>query len=535
MTRLRPEAECGPRRFQGPPGALLHQALGGTIFFRHLEDLPARVQARLASLLREREFVENPRGEARLFPLRPIAAVEPDFQARLDDRRVRLDLQRRFAEFSIAVLPSRRHARARRRRASRNHPAGYTVLVRVRLRASLLLSVLLLAALPEAVLTQSPLYDGWADARWRFGPLAVTPRVELRNLGWDSNVFNEEADPKRDFTATLAAPIDWWLRFGRGRIHGVNTLESVYFGKYVSQRGFNQRHDLTLFFPLNRVQPYAGGTYLSTHDRPDFEINARIRHREAAVTGGAVVRLASRLAVDLGARQTTYRYDEDDDFGAVYSSLFDRRRASYGAQFRYRLTPLTTLTLLADSVHERYRQTRERNHDGFRLLPGVELGRHALVTGRAQVGYRRLNSTSAEMPDFSGLVADAELSYVFGGSLRAALGFSRDILFSYWVDQPFYIQSGFNASLTRQVSGPWDVQARLARYSLDYQQAARAGLGAAAPRVDRYNSWGGGIGYRVGRDIRVGFNLDSVRRDSVVENLDYRGVRGGMAVTYVLR
>ncbi|HOQ59265.1 MAG TPA: hypothetical protein PKZ08_01465, partial [Vicinamibacterales bacterium] len=70
---------------------------------------------------------------------------------------------------------------------------------------------------------------------------------------------------------------------------------------------------------------------------------------------------------------------------------------------------------------------------------------------------------------------------------------------------------------------------------LDYQQAARAGLGAAAPRVDRYNSWGGGIGYRVGRDIRVGFNLDSVRRDSVVENLDYRGVRGGMAVTYVLR
>lgn len=85
------------------PGALLHQALGGTIFFRHLEDLPARVQARLASLLRDREFVESPRGEALPFPVRPIAAVEPDFQARLDDRQVRQDLQRRVAELRIAV------------------------------------------------------------------------------------------------------------------------------------------------------------------------------------------------------------------------------------------------------------------------------------------------------------------------------------------------------------------------------------------------------------------------------------------------
>lgn len=417
----------------------------------------------------------------------------------------------------------------------RSWPAGYTVTVRSRLRASLLLSGLLLLAPLTAARAQSPLVDGWADARWRFGPLAVTPRIELRNFGWDSNVFNEPSDPKQDFTATLASPIDWWLRFGRGRLHGVNTFEGVYFGKYASQRGFNQRHDLTLFFPLNRVQPYAGGTYLSTHDRPDFEINARIRHREATVNAGAVFRIASELAVDVRAGQTTYRYDENQALGSLYSSLFDRRRASYGAQLRYRLTPLTTLTLLADSVHERYTQTRERNHDGFRVLPGVELGRYALITGRAQVGYRRLDSTSPEMPDFSGLVADAELSYVFRGSLRAALGFSRDILFSYWVDQPFYIQSGFNASLARQVSGPWDVEARVAWYSLDYQQAERTGPGPAVPRVDRYNSWGGGVGYRIGRDIRLGFNLDAVRRDSAVENLDFRGVRGGMAVTYVLR
>jgi len=417
----------------------------------------------------------------------------------------------------------------------RGRCAGYTVIVRARLRPLLLTAVFLALGAPLAAQAQSALVDGWADARWRFGPLAVTPKVELRNLGWDTNVFNEAKDPKQDVTATLAAPIDWWLRFGRGRLHGVNTFEGVYFSKYIDQRGFNQRHDLTLLVPLNRVQPYAGGTYFSTNDRPGFEINARIRHGETGAHAGVVIRVASRLAVDASVRQTVYRYEKDAELGSFYAALFDRRSEIYGAQFRYRLTSLTTVTLQADRVKERYTQARERNHDGFRILPGIEFGRHALITGWARVGYRRLNSIDPAMPDFSGLVADSELSYVFGGSARAALGFSREILFSYEVDRPFYVQSGMTASLTRQVAGPWDVQGRMSWYTLNYRQADALDGGAAPGRVDRYNSWGGGIGYRVGRDIRVSFNLDSIRRNSVLESLDYRGVRGGMAVTYVLR
>jgi hypothetical protein len=63
--------------------------------------------------------------------------------------------------------------------------------------------------------------DGWDAAKWRFGPLAVTPKVELKNLGWDSNVFNESENPKSDFTATADVPIDWWLRFALSRL-GIN-------------------------------------------------------------------------------------------------------------------------------------------------------------------------------------------------------------------------------------------------------------------------------------------------------------------------
>ena len=154
--------------------------------------------------------------------------------------------------------------------------------------------------------------DQWESGKWRFGPLAVTPKVELKNLGWDSNVFTETENPKSDFTTTVGAPIDWWLRFGRGRLHGVDYFEGVYFATYGSQSGFNQRHELTLLLPLNRVTPYAGGSYFSTNDRPGYEINARIRHTETGASGGIVVRLSSRLSVDISGRETTYRYQDDE-------------------------------------------------------------------------------------------------------------------------------------------------------------------------------------------------------------------------------
>jgi two-component system nitrogen regulation response regulator NtrX len=92
------------------PGSLLHAARGGTMVFRNLDELPVRVQARLATLFRDREFKTRPNGGVQLFPVRPVAVVEPPFPALVDEGRVRPDLYRRFAEFQIQV-PSLRERR----------------------------------------------------------------------------------------------------------------------------------------------------------------------------------------------------------------------------------------------------------------------------------------------------------------------------------------------------------------------------------------------------------------------------------------
>ena len=138
---------------------------------------------------------------------------------------------------------------------------------------------------------------------------------------------------------------------------------------------------------------------------------------------------------------------------------------------------------------------------------------------------------SPESPDFSGLVGSADLSYVFQGMTRFGIGVSRDIQNSFELSEPFYVQSGFGVSATQALLARWDATARAGRYSLAYQRTDSAGS-TETGRVDHYTTWGGGVGYRLGVDTRLGLNLDSFRRRSPISTRDYSGLRGGLAVTY---
>jgi len=154
---------------------------------------------------------------------------------------------------------------------------------------------------------QSTEPDPWEQARWRFGPLAVTPTVQLRNLGVDTNVFNEVNDPKKDFTTTVAGGADWWLRLGRARLLGTDVVEGVYFATYASERSINYFHRLTFEYPLNRIRPYVGGSYVNTKDRPGYEIDARARHTEWGTRAGVAIRATGKTIFDLSASQITTR------------------------------------------------------------------------------------------------------------------------------------------------------------------------------------------------------------------------------------
>jgi DNA-binding NtrC family response regulator len=86
------------------------EAVGGTLFLENVVETPARVQSRLARLLRDREVVVSGSREPIEIDLRPIAAVEPSIDAALEEARLRLDLYERLSLIRID-LPALRQRR----------------------------------------------------------------------------------------------------------------------------------------------------------------------------------------------------------------------------------------------------------------------------------------------------------------------------------------------------------------------------------------------------------------------------------------
>jgi DNA-binding NtrC family response regulator len=109
--RLFGNTACAVDRISGgldsiAEGSALERALTGTLFLRQLPDMPARVQQRLARVLRDGEVrVERARGASRIeaVVLRPMGTTE----GRADEDRIVPELKRRMEHTTIDTPPLR--------------------------------------------------------------------------------------------------------------------------------------------------------------------------------------------------------------------------------------------------------------------------------------------------------------------------------------------------------------------------------------------------------------------------------------------
>jgi DNA-binding NtrC family response regulator len=87
--------------------SLLSHGRAGTIFFERLEDMPMRVQARLARILRDGEAVVSDSIHTIEVDARGIASVPPTFEEWVQEGIVRADLFQRLSLIRIELPPLR--------------------------------------------------------------------------------------------------------------------------------------------------------------------------------------------------------------------------------------------------------------------------------------------------------------------------------------------------------------------------------------------------------------------------------------------
>jgi hypothetical protein len=373
-----------------------------------------------------------------------------------------------------------------------------------------------------------------SSLRVRFGPFYMNPTLALTNAGVDTNVFNEADDqsPKKDFTVTVTPKTDLWLPAGRTWLNGSITEDIVWYKKYSSERSANTRVSGQWVVPLTRVSFTVGADHVNTHERPGFEIDTRVPRTENGVNGAAEIRVLSKTRFGVRADRRTRGFDEDAVFlGTNLHEELNLTSTSEALTIRNALTPLTDLAVDIGREQDRFEFDHLRDSNSTQISGGLKFNRLALIKGGVQIGYRKFTPLEPGVPEFTGLTTAVDLTYVLLGSTRMAFNTTRDVQYSYDVNQPYYLQTGLVASVAQQIFGPVDAEGRVGAARLAYR--ARAGAAVASPdRVDHTRTYGVGIGYHLGQYLRLAFNLDQSKRESVLDSRTYHGLRYGTALTY---
>jgi hypothetical protein len=397
------------------------------------------------------------------------------------------------------------------------------------------LSTLLVLGTIRTVRAQSP--EAPDDAAVRIGPLALAPVVSIYDAGRDSNIYNRSVDfnPQGDITATTRLSVDEWLRMSRARMYGRTQLDYHYFKELTALRVLDTAATARVDFLLNRVTPFVEWGLTNASFQQNLEIDAIARRLDTALLAGAELRLSARFRASAYLRRRDLEYDEESFFlGSDLGQALNHTSSSEGVQVKYVATPYTSFAVAVEQVRDRFGSDISRNSDGYVVLPSVEFNPRAVISGRAEIGFRSLAFHSPGVPDFTGPVARVDLSYVLLGSTRFTLAARRDLEYSY-VARNYVVLDG-TLFVTHRLRESWEIGGSVNRGRISYsRETLPSGIAPLLPD-ETVSEVTAGVGYITGH-MRIGMEFDRRWRTNDLPlgypYRSYRRMRIGPTFTYI--
>src|SRR5262245_10438856 len=222
--------------------------------------------------------------------------------------------------------------------------------------------------------------------------ISLTPSVQVTDIGYDDNVFrvDKRANPVGDFTFTASPSARLLLGMPRLRVESQGTLDFIYFKEIASVRSIDANAYARVEVPLARVTPYVGVDWVSARHRRNFEIDLPVRRVDLSTNAGVDVALSPKTSAGVMTRWSRVDYSDDTIYlGTDLEQFLGATARSNGARVRYAATPLTTVGAEVERDTSEFAAVPARNSTGFRVTSVVEFRPLALVSGRAQVGFRK--------------------------------------------------------------------------------------------------------------------------------------------------
>lgn len=374
--------------------------------------------------------------------------------------------------------------------------------------------------------------------RFKFGPFYLTPKVELRNAGVDTNVYNQRQNPVTDTSVVVRPSLTGALPVGRRvRLQGDGYLDFNYFRRQSTERSTDFGVEGTGELDFGPFTFFAGGGGLQARQPFGIDLDERIRRQEKFGGGGFDMRLGRMFQVTVRGDKRQFRYAPSRVRGAELQRALDRDSLSGAVELRSKLSVFTTGVASAEVIEDTFVRQRDaaRTTRSYRLLGGFELDRGALFSGTLMVGVRHIPSSAAGgIAPYTGPALRVSTTIPVRSVAQLSLAADRDVYYAVWAlrtraDQlrNTYVSSrytiGLDVSLPFALLGRGSLGFQNARYLLPYEID-----GVSVRTVDHLYTATGTLLRGVGRSMRVGGTVSWVRRVSTLASHSYQGLRYGV-------
>lgn len=372
-------------------------------------------------------------------------------------------------------------------------------------------------ALGQSSVGSGPLTTTLTDTEPTVGILTIgnvrfAPGMTVREIGWDSNVFDEpEQDgPKSDFVVAVQPDVSAFTRLRFARISAYAGSELTYYNTYESERsvGHTARARVDLLF--SRVRPFFGVGEIETRLRPNGEIDTRADRQETELSGGLAFDLSPYSLVYASAYEWKNVFENAFEDGIDIGRSLTRDSNNYQAGIKTDITPLLSVQLFAAYQEDSFPHDPIRNSASWNGNAIFSFAPDAVVSGFVTVQYRDLNPVDPEITPYRGLLGSLSLSYSFLEVGRLSVALARGLEYSFVSAEAYYLEQSATVAYTHRLVGDIDAQVRGSLSAFEYD--ARRTL---PQHTDSLASYGGSVGYNLRNRTRIALNFEQARRRSL--------------------
>ena len=406
----------------------------------------------------------------------------------------------------------------------------------VRQGKRLLIVALILCACAPAALAQSGLRDrersfsasqeiasDLRKAHFHHGPFYLLSTFQLSDIGYDSSFYVPTADRQSSFSFGVQAPTRLYIVPSKKTIYSIDVRPEYSFFRRGKRHvlGYSARADAQYLLNHLYIDVYAVNT---DQLRADVSEIARLLTERASSYGvSGELKYSSRTSATFNAATLKRSYPLSSiQPDGVPVELLDRTGHNYRIAFNHKTFPLTSLFVTGEFSDYSFPSAVFKN--GRRtFIGGGFLNDNGRAVTRVEAGAGKLDFFRPGQHDFRGALGNLTSSRKLGRSTIATLGASRDLDFSVFLFNNYYIADRLSAGLawnaTRRLT--LSLQGSLGR---DLYETPVNGPHGFLKRRDVFSFPSIGFTYGFAR-FRGGFDIGYVNRTSNFDvNLDH-GIR----------